>query len=46
VKTQGAQCIGREGQTGFGVLDTIVVQEISRHQDDVVPGSRKGGTLT
>jgi hypothetical protein len=45
VEIQGAQCIGREGQTGFGVLDTIIVQEILRHQDDVVPPLPQWGNL-
>ena len=46
VKAQDAQRVGREGQTGFGVLDAIVVQESLRQQDDVVPRSRSEGTLT
>ena len=45
MKTQGAQRIGREGQTGLGVLDTIVVQESLRHHDDVVPPLPQGRDL-
>jgi hypothetical protein len=37
VKVQGAQRIGRKGKAGLGVLDTIVVQESLRQQDDIVP---------
>src|ERR1019366_10499492 len=45
VKTQGAQRIGRKGETGLGVLDTIVTQESLRHQDGIVPPLPQRGHL-
>ena len=45
MKTRGAQCIGRKGQTGFGLLNTIVVQEVLRHEDYVVSPLPQGANL-
>src|SRR6185369_11334215 len=45
VKAQGAQRIGREGETRPGVLNSIIVEERFRHQDDVIPPLPQRGDL-